>query len=126
MTGIYTARIAYRGDDRLDITRKSAGPDGIAFAPSWKLLGPVLAARRHGDPIEPLWPAYVEGYTAEMRASYRGNFPAWGRLLDFLLLKAGEVTFCCYCTDARYCHRTVLAEIMRSGFGATVCGERVL
>jgi hypothetical protein len=27
---VWTARVTYAGPDRLDITRKSAGPDGIA------------------------------------------------------------------------------------------------
>lgn len=43
---IHTARISYRGPDRFDITRKSGGPEGRAFAPSWSILNEALAARR--------------------------------------------------------------------------------
>jgi uncharacterized protein DUF488 len=118
VTDVYTARISYSGPDRLDITRKSAGPDGLPFAPSWRILGTVLRLRRREQPVASYWPKYVADYTAEMRASYRDQRPAWDRLLA-----RDEVTLCCYCTDAVHCHRTVLAEIL-SKLGAAVCGER--
>ena len=41
---VHTARVSYGGADRLDITRKSAPPEGIAFAPSWAILRPALDA----------------------------------------------------------------------------------
>ena len=44
MLKVYTARISYGGSDRLDITRKSAGPDGLAIM--WGRLRPVR--RAHG------------------------------------------------------------------------------
>lgn len=46
MVTLYTSRLSYRGDDALDITRKSAGPRGIIFAPSWPLFRQYLA-RKH-------------------------------------------------------------------------------
>lgn len=115
---VYTARVTYAGPDRLDVTRKSAGPDGTAFAPSSKILRPMIALRRAGGDELAAWPRYVEDYTAEMRASYREQRTAW----DALLSRA-EVTLCCYCTDPAHCHRTVLAEILGK-LGATVHGER--
>ena len=39
---VHTARVSYGGADRLDVTRKSAGPEGIVFAPSWAILRPAL------------------------------------------------------------------------------------
>lgn len=74
---VRTARISYAGPDRLDITRKSADDFGLAFAPSWKLLGPALQARAAGagELDEDAWRAYVDAYFDEMRASYR-NLPA--------------------------------------------------
>ncbi len=116
---IWTARIGYRGADGIDVTRKSAHGLALAFAPSWHILRPILTARRRHQDIEPLWPGYVERYTDEMRASYRCNFPAWQWLLAL-----PEVTLLCYCTDATRCHRTVLAEILRRGWGAELRGER--
>lgn len=119
-TRVHTARVAYGGADRLDITRKSAWPDGLPFAPSWSILGPILRLRRSDDPfaVEHAWPKYVADYTAEMRASYRENRPAWDALLA-----RGEVTLVCYCTYPTRCHRTVLAEILAK-LGADVRGER--
>src|SRR5581483_9613249 len=35
---IYTSRVGYQGADALDITAKSASPDGKVFAPPWSLL----------------------------------------------------------------------------------------
>lgn len=117
---VWTSRITYRGADRLDVTRKSAGPEGLSFAPSWAILRPMLELRRSDDPHAELraWPQYVADYTAEMRTSYRDHRPSW----DVLLAKS-EVTLLCYCTDADHCHRTVLAEILGK-LGAEVHGER--
>lgn len=115
---VHTARIGYAGRDQLDVTRKSATGHALTFAPSWHLLGPILAARRRHEPIAELWPAYVRGYTAEMRASYRGNVAAWA-----WLLARTEVTLLCYCTDAVHCHRRLLAEILTQ-CGAVDRGER--
>lgn len=114
---VHTARISYRGADRLDVTRKSAGSDGLPFAPSWRILRPALAARDLGQLAE-AWPRYVEAYTAEMRASYREHRSAWDALLS-----RDEVTLVCYCTDPAHCHRTVLAELLGK-LGATYAGER--
>lgn len=54
---IRTARVSYAGPDRLDVTRKSADDFGLAFAPSWKLLGPVLQARAAGELDDDAWRA---------------------------------------------------------------------
>lgn len=92
----------------------------MAFAPSWKILGPMLKSRREHRTDALLWEQYVADYTAEMRRSFRSSFPAWEWLLE-----QSEVTLCCYCTDPTRCHRTVLAEILGK-FGADVRGERAL
>ncbi len=119
MTAVHTARISYRGADRLDVTRKSAGPDGVAFAPSGRILWPMINLRRTAPGmVDSVWPDYVEAYTAEMRTSYRERRPAWDALLA-----RDEVTLVCYCTDATRCHRTVLAAILAK-LGATLRGER--
>ena len=106
---VRTARISYAGPDRLDITRKSADDFGLAFAPSWKLLGPALQARAAGagELDEDAWRAYVNAYTDEMRASYRANPNPWGALLAL-----ERVVLVCYCTDHERCHRRVLAGIL--------------
>lgn len=134
---IMTSRITYRGTDRLDITRKSGGADGLPFAPSWAILRPALGARLQAETIrkapqragapsnemraaaieQEAWAAYVPLYTQEMRASYRAQRPAWGALLA-----RERVVLCCYCTDAEHCHRTLLAGFLVK-LGAIYEGE---
>lgn len=118
-TRVYAARVDYIGLDRLDVTRKSAGLAGLPFAPSWRILGPMIALRRSGGDERAAWPGYAADYTAEMRASFRASRPAWDALLA-----RDEVTLVCYCADPAFCHRTLLAEIL-SKLGAKPCGERV-
>ena len=131
---VHTARVSYGGADRLDITRKSAPPEGIAFAPSWAILNPALtilrgavALQQTGDGEMQIratlvagaaWDLYREAYTMEMRESYRRSRPAW----DALLARE-SVTLVCYCTDPARCHRTVLASILAK-LGAINEGER--
>ena len=116
---VYTARISYRGFDRLDVTRKTADAVGVTFAPSWTLLRPLLEQRRAGIPLtEEGWQDYVANYTAEMRVSYRSHRSVWNDVLS-----GDRVTFCCFCTDATKCHRTILANLFKS-LGANVMGER--
>lgn len=140
---VYTARVSYGGDDRLDITRKSAGAEGLPFAPSRAILNPALdlmhnataliffadvapgveggaEAKKLGAVVlRATWALYREAYTLEMRESYRAQRAAW----DALLARA-EVTLCCYCTDPKRCHRTVLARDVLPRLGAEFMGER--
>lgn len=130
---VFTARISSRDPDRLDITRKSGGHDGIAFAPSWSILSPALSARakvialrlapgspmhEDADRIEAeAWSAYVPAYVSEMRVSYRRDRATW----DALLARERAV-LACYCVDPAHCHRTILAGILGK-LGAVVGGE---
>lgn len=116
---VYTARIGYQGADALDVSRKSGNALGLAFAPSWALLGPMLAKRRADGLSDTDWTAYVEAYTAEMRQSYRASGDRWN-----LVLLCPEVTVLCYCTDATRCHRTVLARDILPKLGCVYGGER--
>ncbi len=138
---VHTARVSYGGADRLDVSRKSAGPDGVAFAPSWAILRPALDLMQNAsatlsfaklDPPKAsadevkfaaivqhsAWALYSAAYAAEMRESYRTQRAAW----DALLARE-SVTLVCYCTDPARCHRTLLAGILAK-LGATVAGER--
>lgn len=116
MLTVRTARISYTQPDRLNVTRKSATPEGIIFAPSWDILGPALTARKSGR-LDEHWPQYVASYTAEMRRSYREHRARWDALLD-----RERVCLLCYCVDAAQCHRTVLAGILVK-LGAAYEGE---
>lgn len=126
---VHTARISYGGRDRFDVTRKSGGAIGEPFAPSWRILQPMLEARKRwsekathplirGGEEARLWAEYVDEYTFEMRESYRTRRGSWDELLA-----RESVTLVCYCTDAEHCHRRLLAEILVK-LGATYAGER--
>lgn len=110
---IYTARVSYRGADRVDVTRKG----GSLFGPSWPLLQHFLKLRRRGGDTDEVWAIYSAAYLQEMREMYRHD-PA-----PFLALAAREATLVCYCTDAKRCHRTLLADILVK-LGAEYGGER--
>lgn len=114
MPTVHTAQIGrYGGADRLDITIKSAPPEGRPFAPDrWDL---VLGAKR--GTISPR--EYREYYTALMVHSQTVHPTAWAALLA-----RDRVTLLCYCAPTfRVCHRRLLAEIL-VGCGAHDAGER--
>ena len=138
---VYAARLGTRDPDRLDITRKSAKGDGLAFAPSWAILRPALDARAVHDmtmrniegidtPIAAsmreaeaarwadAWDTYRAAYVAEMRQRYRHDRRPWDRLLA-----RERVVLMCYCSDAEHCHRRVLGETILPALGAVWCGE---
>ena len=132
---VFTARVSYVGADRLDITRAGADAyrkrtgltwEGEAWAPSWTIVWPIIKLRRevrdlgaYADSVLlAAWRAYVPAFTAEMRASYRRNRPAW----DALLARE-SVTLCCTCTCADQCHRRLVARMLVA-CGAVDCGER--
>lgn len=133
---IATSTIAYRGPDRLDITRVS-GREGLFLAPSWRILGPALKARREAtalledtlglDPtarataesmMRDAWAAYVPAYLEEMRASYRRDPRPFRELLA-----RERVVFCCYCSDGHHCHRRVASDLIFVPMGAVAAGE---
>jgi hypothetical protein len=133
---IATSRIAYRGEDRLDITRGSGRGLGLLFAPSSLILGPALAARRgaaelrkrfagglfaaeheracaEADRIEAgAWETYVGAYLSECE-----RMP-WRALTGL-----GRVVGVCYCADPAQCHRRLWAEYAAKELRAEYVGE---
>lgn len=88
---VYTGRVSYPGEDRLDISQgsaaraKSAGRlfPGLPWVPSWDILKPALAAREMAAKARlagqrdeaaiveaAAWELYVPAYQAQMRVSY--------------------------------------------------------
>lgn len=93
---VHTAQIGtYYRADALDITIKSAAPEGRPFAPDrWDMVLGVKRGRLSAD-------AYRAYYLELMRASYRSQREAWAALLA-----RDEVTLLCYCPPALpFCHR---------------------
>ena len=147
---VHTARVSYAGADRLDVTRKSAPPEGIAFAPSWAILRPALdllsvarsmrEAADHAGAAKPDDATLAESCLEMTRAAEAIESGAWSLYVEAYrgemresyrtqraawdaLLSRESVTLVCYCTDPARCHRTLLAGILAK-LGATVAGER--
>jgi len=147
---VHTARVSYGGADRLDITRKSAPPEGIAFAPSWAILRPALdmmalartmrAAAEHAGEARPNDAVLAESCVEMTRAAARIVRATWALYVEAYtaemresyrtqrpawtaLLARESVTLVCYCTDPARCHRTLLAGIFAK-LGAINEGER--
>lgn len=102
MMRIATARFQYRGDDRVDITRK---PGESVFAPSWPLLREAKA-RMLEDAVE-AWKFYVPRYMDEMRHSWRDHRAEWAALVA-----RDRVVLVCHCAKPGMCHRSLLAGIL--------------
>lgn len=140
---VYAARISVRDPDRLDITRRSAMGDGLAFAPSWAILNPALSMRDVSNNLAAvtewqcpdddtrdmlhatagriavaMWALYSPAYVAEMRQSYRRDRGPWDRLIAW-----ERVCLACYRTDAEHCHRRILGAEILPRLGAVWCGE---
>ena len=131
---VQSARVSYAGPDRFDVTRKSGGPAGAPFAPSWDILRRVLtaraeadAARQRGADLESeeiergAWTTYRRVYLDEMRQSYRAHADAWRRLLD-----RPRVVLVCFCPSSEQCHRGLLRAVILPTLGAVDGGELVV
>lgn len=124
---VSTARLGTKGLlNALDITRKSGSGDGLAFAPSWEILRPVLTAREEAERLrramdgrgasrveDEAWRVYRPRFVEEMRASYTYDRGPWERLLA-----RGHAVLLCYCTNPERCHRTILAREILPKLGA--------
>lgn len=118
---VHTARIWYRGDDRLDCTRATGIGLGQKFAPSRRLLdwykdASKRAVLRHDiDAARQAWDEYEVRYTDEIMTVPISD---WSRLLGL-----DSATLVCYCPAATRCHRRLLAVALASR-GAEYRGER--
>ena len=139
---VFTRRIGHwmkDNGDAIDVSRKSAAPEWLFLAPSWTILRLALEARKQAnalleetigrDPtansvanrmLVEAWDNYVRGYMAEMRISFRKHRASWDGLLE-----RPYVILCCYCSDAKRCHRAILREDILPKLGAMDCGEIV-
>ncbi len=151
---VWTARVSYRGADRLDVTRKSTDPIGIVFAPSESILWPTIELRHVAESLckaaslarkngadervsegekaariieDAAWKLYTPLYLAEQRAGY-GSRKTPGPLRSAWdsVLAREEVTFCCFCNLAT-CMGHCHRLLLAGAFeriGAQYMGER--
>jgi len=108
---VFTAQLAYRGIDRLDISVAGNDPVGKYFAPTWEL---VMGHKRGAITDS----QYTERYLDMMRKSYVSHRDVWDAVLS-----RKSVTFVCYCRAGKFCHRYILADIFTK-LGAMYEGER--
>lgn len=151
---IHTARLAYRGPDRLDITR--AGADaarrkgepfpGEPWAPSWGILKPALDARKEAiarrvvalqevdlqavqalaDEADRIEADAWAAYVPAYTAEMRASYSRHRAAWDALLARE-EVTLCCYCAappGGVLCCHRRLLAAMLAKCGAADEGER--
>jgi hypothetical protein len=126
---IHTARISYSGEDRLDVTAKSAPAEGKPFAPTWPLVKWGLSmreqAKRKLATREPNARSFNEWWWKIYRMRYEGQMEGSGARFKVTwdaLLKRERVVLVCYCTEPERCHRSVLAELLAAK-GAYYAGE---
>jgi uncharacterized protein YeaO (DUF488 family) len=104
---VYTSRINYKGDGRLDITVKSGSK---LFAPTWGMVWGIKNKTMTEE-------EYTKRYINLMRNSYTDHYDEWQELLN-----KEKVVLCCYCKKGDFCHRYILADILVK-LGAEYCGE---
>ncbi len=99
---IATARVSYKGADRLDITLRSALPEGRCLAPDdWNMVNGVKDGTIS-------W----EDYSTYYRTLIWERYMADPTPFLYILLRP-SMTLCCYCTDHEQCHRTLAAAALK-------------
>jgi len=111
MLKIYTAQYRYPGEDRIDITIKSAKHPWSIFAPTWKM---VMDYKRTNDEQ-----SYIEQYNMLIEKAFSER----GKDLYDLIHSDRTITLVCFCRAGAFCHRVLLARHFAS-IGATYYGER--
>lgn len=125
---LWTARVNYRGTDRVDISRSGCNrarddggeAPGEFLAPSAALVFPTLRAMKAAESTaerDAVWIAYKAAYRLEMLASWRERRPEWEALL-----RRERATIVCYCVDPERCHRVLAASYLVK-LGAAYHGE---
>jgi uncharacterized protein YeaO (DUF488 family) len=98
---VYTSRISYSGQGKLDISVKSGDK---VFAPTWDM---VMGYKNGKLTVK----QYTDMYYDLMRKSWRENRERWMQILN-----ADTVVLCCYCAAGEFCHRHLLADMfVKSG-----------
>lgn len=91
------AQMRYFGDDRLDITVKSAEGWARKLAPTWGMVW----GHKHGNISDE---EYKEQYIHVLEIPF-------DELLEFAK-DTRSVTFVCYCADGKFCHTHLLIDYL--------------
>jgi len=111
MLKIYTAQYRYSGDDRIDITIKTAKPPWSIFAPTWEM---VMDYKRTKN--EKAYEIQYNSIVADVFWDHRKE-------LEALIDSDRTITLVCFCRAGEFCHRVLLARHLAAA-GATYLGER--
>lgn len=105
MKHIHTVQIANQREAHvrdlpvLDITVKSGD---VTFAPTWALV----MGYKNGEISDD---EYRHQYLELMRLSMRDNSERWSEVLT-----GDQVVLACYCKPYTFCHRLILAELLKN------------
>lgn len=104
---IYTAQYRYSGDDRLDITAKSAVGSGKVLAPTWKMVNDYKAGT-----IDQ-W-----DYATKYFSLIIGRMMVYDDSNRVALWDIGEnhkqITLVCFCPPGEFCHRILAARMLEN------------
>ncbi len=118
MVRVFTSRVTYEGEDKLNTTVQSGEGLGSILAPTWALVGGYkhFEAQQNQDHAAlakwarytPLSEAeYTDGYLKLLRARYATDKQPF---LD--LLNRDRVTLTCYCGAGDFCHRHIAVQVL--------------
>lgn len=125
MVKLFTSRLAYDGNDKINATVKSGEGLGGILAPTWSLVAghKLFDAQQDQNqaemerwgtnkfterPTEPLNDAqYTERYLTLMRSRYAEDKQPF---LD--ILNQPRATITCYCAAGEFCHRHIAVDVL--------------
>jgi len=112
---IYTAHYRYAGNDRMDITVKSAIPPGNVLAPTWDMVNGYKAQTLTQ------WDYAVQYFSLLMSrmTSLSGDLSHGERVMfDEIVTNRQQLTLVCFCPAGEFCHRVLAARMLENmGYG---------
>lgn len=80
----------------------------ISLAPSWDIINLVKNAKNVAD----VWDEYVTRYNEELSTQANLNTVLW--TISYFLELGYDVQFVCFCTNPKYCHRSIVGEMFEN------------
>ena len=101
MIKLRRAQYRYDGEDRMDVTAKSAKGYAKWFAPSWQMIFGHKSGTINDE-------TYTKRYMELL-----------DRIPDYVfeeLEKWDKITFVCFCPDGKFCHTNILIDYLVNKF----------